>query len=259
MVRYLFDSTPKHSSFSIDHLLAPIDTVTEYMEYLIQQNTDHVSYQRNSIDDANDAQRKYLLRRDVKSLISRFVSKEYNSGPFKLFCDDLQPGNVIVDPETLEIVALIDLEWTYAAPYQFLFSPPPWLILERPNSWTSNGMASYNAKFLIFIKSLRDEEAKREKEGHLNFPEDQRMSTLMSRSMDDGKFWFEQLLRDAFNFDGDVVWPKIKSFLQAEELDSIGIPNKTDEADMVAFVNKKMEDLGQYLLDLRLLEEAAEN
>jgi hypothetical protein len=57
----------------------------------------------------------------------------------------------------------MDWEWTYAGPYQFLFSPPPWLILENPTSWTTSGESLYQTKFLLLLKSLEDEEVEREK------------------------------------------------------------------------------------------------
>lgn len=118
----------------LDHLSEPFQTVTEYVDSLVQQNATHLREQRNSIDDVDDARRKYFLRQQVKSLAPHFVSKNYDSGPFKLICDDFRPGNILVKEDTLEIVAVVDWEWTYASPYQFLFSPPSWLILENPTS-----------------------------------------------------------------------------------------------------------------------------
>ena len=86
----------------------PFQTVTEYLESLIQQNATHLREQRNSIDDIDDARRKYILRQRVKSLAPHFVSKNYDSGPFKLICDDFRPGNILVKEDTLEIIAVID-------------------------------------------------------------------------------------------------------------------------------------------------------
>ncbi|EPE35702.1 Protein kinase-like (PK-like) [Glarea lozoyensis ATCC 20868] len=117
-----------------DHLSKPFQSVTKYAGSLVQQNITHLREQRNSIDDADDARRKYLLRNRVKSLAPHFVAEKYDSGPFKLICDDFRPGNILVNEETLEIVSVIDWEWAYAGPYQFLYSPPSWLILENPTS-----------------------------------------------------------------------------------------------------------------------------
>jgi len=123
----------------------------------VQQNITHLVKQRNSIFDRDDARRKYTLRLQARGAIEQFVSVEHDSGPFKLICDDLKPGNIVVDPETLDIVALIDLGWTYAGRYQFLFSPPPWLMLEDPVMWNSDSVASYKARLTLFLKFLREE------------------------------------------------------------------------------------------------------
>jgi hypothetical protein len=175
-----------------------------------QQNITHLREQRNSVDDANDARCKYILRQRLKALTPYFVPKDYDSKSFKLLCDDFRPGNILINKDALKIVAVIDWEWTYAAPYQFLFSPPSWLILANPTSWTNRSEALYKAKFSIFLKSLEEEEAQREKEMAITVPADQRMSTLMRQSMEDGKFWFNELVRESFNFDEEVLWPIVR-------------------------------------------------
>jgi hypothetical protein len=147
---------------------------------------------------------------------------------------------------------VIDWEWTYAGPYQFLFSPPSWLILERPTSWTSSGEARYRAQLLVFLKSLEEEEAQREVEMGEEVPADQKMSTLMRQSMEDGKFWLNELIRESFNFDEEVLWPSIEPLLERYGLVELGIPG---ESEVQAFVRRKMADLDQYKLDLQALEE----
>ncbi|TAQ85057.1 hypothetical protein B7494_g6612 [Chlorociboria aeruginascens] len=112
------------------------------------ENIMHLRKQRNYIDDIDGARRKYSLHQRVKSLVPYFVSKNYDFGPFKLICDDFRPESLLVKEDTLEIVAVVDWEWTYAGPYQFLFSPPSWLILENPTSWISSSEARYQTKFL---------------------------------------------------------------------------------------------------------------
>jgi hypothetical protein len=123
---------------------------------MIQQKITHLSDQQHSIDDADDARRKYIIRQCVRRLWPYFVLTRYDASPFKLLCDDFRPGNILMQENPLEILALIDLEWTYAAPYQFLFSPPNWLILEEPTSWTASSEARFQAKFQLFLQSLED-------------------------------------------------------------------------------------------------------
>lgn len=215
------------------------------MTNLIQQNMKHLHGQRNSIDDAEDARNKYVLRHQMREAIPYFSANEVESGPFKLFCEDFRPGNVLVDEETLKIQAVIDWEWTYTAPRQFLYSPPPWLILERPTSWTEYGEEHYQKRLVTFLECLEAVEQKR------NLPEEQRMSTQMRQYAEDGTFWIVQLLQDAFNFDGEVFVRNIKKLLETRGLGDIGVP-RDDEIER--FVMMKMKDLDEYKQDLQALE-----
>jgi len=212
---------------------------------LVQQNITHLFEQRNSVDDIYDARRKYILRQRVKNLIPYFVAPEYDSGPFKLLCDDFHPGNILVNND-MEVVAVIDWEWTYAGPYQFVYSPPPWLILENPTSWTDRSEALYKAKFPLFLRALEEEEVRR----GTRLPPEHRMSGLMRRSVEDGKFWFNELIRESFNFDEDVLWPNIELLLQKSGLADVGIPSDQEVED---FVKRKMQDLETYNRDLQVL------
>jgi hypothetical protein len=87
-------------------VLEPFQTVTEYGDSLVQQNASHLREQRNSTDDVHDARRKYILRQRIQSLAPHFVSKDYDSGPFKLICDDFGPGNILVKEDTPPVSAL---------------------------------------------------------------------------------------------------------------------------------------------------------
>jgi len=157
-----------------------------------------------------------------------------------------------INSETLEIIGMLDVEWTYAGPYQFLYSPPSWLILQNPTSWTSSSEALYQQKFLVFLRSLEEEEVQQEIEMGSNVRSDEKLSYLMRQSMEDGKFWFNELLRESFNFDEEVLWPNIKLCLQDQQLEGFEIPNT---ADVEAFVQTKMEDLHQYKIQWQALEE----
>ena len=235
-----------------DHLSEPFQTVTAYFQSLVQQSIKHLREQKNSVDNADDARNKYVHRQRIQSIAPRFVSKKHNHGPYKLICDDMRPGNMKINLETSEIIGMLDVEWTYTGPYQFLYSPPSWLILSNPTSWTSSSEGLYQQKFLIFIKSLEKEEVEREIETGDKVQPDEKLSYLMRQSMQDGKFWFNELLRESFNFDEEVLWPNIKRFIQHPQLQELEIPN---DADVEAFVQTKMEDLHQYKIQWQALEE----
>lgn len=54
--------------------------------------------------------------------------------PFKLWCDDLRPANVLFK-ENMHIAGVVDWEFTYAAPTEFSYAPPWWLLIEKPEDW----------------------------------------------------------------------------------------------------------------------------
>ncbi|KAJ5096408.1 hypothetical protein NUU61_005764 [Penicillium alfredii] len=62
--------------------------------------------------------------------------RRHEHGPFKLFCDDFGPANVLTNSEhNYRIVGAIDREFSYCASAEFLYDPPSWLLLERPEYW----------------------------------------------------------------------------------------------------------------------------
>ena len=98
----------------------------------------HLCEQLNSVDNEKDAREKYLYWSVLDVLIPRFVPR-YDKGPFKLICDDFGRANMIVNSaEDLEIVAVIDWEWSYAGPLQLFWSPPRWLLIQTPNTWSES-------------------------------------------------------------------------------------------------------------------------
>ncbi|KAG9853863.1 hypothetical protein KCU98_g3725, partial [Aureobasidium melanogenum] len=235
-----------------DHNLPAFETTTEYMQNLVQQNMTHLYEQRNSIDDAADARRKFILRCRMMELVPYFVSANHDSGPFKLFCDDFRFGNVLMDETTLKFTGVIDWEWAYTAPYQFLFCPPSWLILERPTSWTKDEEEHYEEKLAIFLECLEEEENKRQSETLPELLRDHRMSSLVRKSFEDGTFWFMQLLQEAFAFDEEVLWLNLEKALCRRGLLEMGVPN---EKYIQEFVEKKVKDLERYNRDLQYLDD----
>jgi aminoglycoside phosphotransferase (APT) family kinase protein len=101
---------------------APFRTTRDYLDYQSSENLTHLRTQRNLASNAEDAKRRYIARHRFRQLIPKYCMD--NNGPFKLFCDDLQPSNMIADPETLKVIAVLDWEFTHAMPAQFSYDPP---------------------------------------------------------------------------------------------------------------------------------------
>ncbi|KAI5272897.1 hypothetical protein E4T47_03968 [Aureobasidium subglaciale] len=226
---------------------AAFDTAADYMNNLLEQNMKQLYEQRNSVDDAEDARRKFVLRRRMQALVPYFKPR-LDTGPFKLFCDDMHPRNVLIDEHTRQITAIIDWEWTYAAPREFSLTPPSWLVLEGPSGWTTSSEVAFGRQVSLFLQALEDVEQKRELTVPPKEPEEPPMSTIMRQNFEDGTFWFVQLLLESFNFDEEVIWPNLERVLQKRGLLEIGVPN---EEEIEAFVVKKMKDLDEYNQDLQ--------
>lgn len=72
----------------------------------------------------------------------------------------------------------------------------------------------------------------------------------MRQSLDDGTFWFAQLMQEAFNFDEEILWRNLERAVQERELLEVGVPS---EEDIEKFVETKLMELDQYNQDLRML------
>ncbi|CAH0016465.1 unnamed protein product [Clonostachys rhizophaga] len=77
-----------------------------------------------------------------------------------LYSEDLRPSNVLID-EKLKVVAVLDWEFAYAAPAQFSFDPPWWLLLKAPECYPGAYIPfskAYELRLETFLSVLREEE-----------------------------------------------------------------------------------------------------
>ncbi|KAJ5123909.1 phosphotransferase enzyme family protein [Penicillium bovifimosum] len=150
-----FSNIP-HSVFGQQHF----STAADYFEELAQQHFYHLEFQRNdAIADRADCRKKYVARCLFRKL-SREVSKAHCSGPFRLYCDDLHPDNVLVDASKLVVSGVVDWEFTYAAPVEFTYAAPWWLLLQRPENWDDDleqFLARFMPRFLRYFRIARQE------------------------------------------------------------------------------------------------------
>ncbi|KFY95513.1 hypothetical protein V500_02740 [Pseudogymnoascus sp. VKM F-4518 (FW-2643)] len=234
-------------------------SAADYLLDIAEQNIIHLEKQRNSIDSAADARRKYTARHLFRAAVPSFVSRRYNQGPFKLFCDDFRPGNILVD-DSFKITGIIDWEWCYAAPFQFAYSPPRWLLLKEPAYWNYNSdndlLGTYLSKFDIFLRTLEEQEYHRK--GVTGHSTDPSLSSLMRRSIADNTFWFHEAARDSFALDR-IYWSRLDSFFSGPVRDQDEISDSVCQADihkgLNAFIDREMEHLRQYKLELSIEEE----
>jgi hypothetical protein len=220
---------------------AQFASVKEYFQNLANEHLIHLRTQRNLTDDPEDAQKRFIARHRFKQLIPQYCIED--TGPFKPFCDDLQPSNILADPKTLQIIAVLDFEFTNAMPAQFAYDPPWWLLLLGPDMWLERRtmdefLNRYEPRMEQFLRALERVEAKSGSRGkQAGGP---RLSTLMRDSWRTGRFWFDYGIRKSFDVDA-VYWAALHD-------GSPGIESLDDEAraEMESIRQTKMEQLKAY-------------
>ncbi|EEP77854.1 predicted protein [Uncinocarpus reesii 1704] len=226
----------------------------EYFECLAELHIVHLTSQRNSIFDSRDCREKFAARGLLKNIISVFIEEKEANGPFKIFCDGFGPGNFLINPETLEITGVIDWEFTYAAPPQFLASAPEWLLLQRPAEWIRDRgfdsfMEAYLPKLELFLGCLERQEAERGISGT-----GEALSARMRQSMDDRTFWFNIAIRDGWSLDW-IYWNMIDNYVfgpsgmteRVARVSARGV-----DGDLEEYVRAKIERLEDYNVEFRL-------
>lgn len=176
----------------------PFTSTSEYFRNLADVHLIHLETQRNVTANPEDARRHYTARH----LFTRLAAGHYTheNGPFKLFCDDLRPANILVD-KNLQITAVLDLEFTNAMPPQFAYDPPWWLLLVGAEMWLERGNAMedfvrlYAPRMEQFLRAMEQAEAGRKEDGAPC------LSSLMRDSWNSGQFWFNLAARKSLDVD----------------------------------------------------------
>ena len=184
---------------------ATFETVSSYIKALAQLNIQHLLYQRNdAIQSADDCRRKYIARQLFYKLARDKELSLQENGPFKLWCDDFRPANVLLDKD-MHIAGIVDWEFTYAAPVEFSHAPPWWLLIEKPEYW-SKGIDDWTRVFdrrlKTFLAAMRRCEDMADQHGQ------PRLSDQMQRSWKSGDFWVVYAILHSFAFDA-IYWQKI--------------------------------------------------
>jgi hypothetical protein len=234
----------------LDMLHGPFLTATEYFVSLAEIHIQHLRIQKNNaVNNELDCREKYVARCLFRS-ITRNFSTTYNNGPFSLFCDDLRPSNVIVDPN-LHVKGVIDWEFCYAAPVEFTHCSPWWLLLAHPDDWIGgldDFLMQYMPRHSIFLDVLRECENEMAKNGGII---DHSLSDHMEQSMRNGDFWVCLAARSSFAFD-DIYWKFIDwryygDFTSLE--DRIALLSEDERAELDGFFKKKTEQAAERELD----------
>lgn len=133
--------------------------------------------QRDAVDSEEGCQKKYTASCLFLN-VAKNLCAEHPQGPFRLYCDDVRPSNVMIDLETFRVSGVIDWEFAYAAPAEFTYVAPWWLLLQSPEDWDSDldqFLLRYTPKLRASLEVLGDCEDKLVEKHVLSEP--QRLST----------------------------------------------------------------------------------
>ncbi|KAK7511539.1 kinase-like domain-containing protein [Phyllosticta citriasiana] len=257
-------------------------TVDQYFTALLDEHMHQLQTQRNaaeiirkkegSEDDmemcAEDFRKKFLARHFFRNTILPKFPASPDLPAAALFCDDLSPGNVLVDDD-FNIVAAIDWEFSYAAPYQYTCSPPHWLLINNPGDWMwehgiTNFLDTYRPRFETFLKILRqleEEDKAKDDTADSVSKSDQssnrpRLSTLMQQSWDDGTFWLVEAVKRSGDID-QVYWDCLDERFHGNRVSALKREKLLDEEtrrEMELLVEKKLEDLRLYNAELEVFQ-----
>lgn len=222
---------------------APFNTASDFFESIARQRLLHLEAQRNIAKDESNVIRRFTARHLFKQLIPRYTIDD--AGPFRLFCDDMRPSNILIDPSTFRISAILDFEFTNSMPAQFVYDPPWWLLLRGPDVWIDRDnldefIARYVPRMEQFLRALEKVEQKSMKNGDKNMTTS--LSTRMRESWASGRFWFNYAARTCLDMD-EVYWHVLHDKCFPDNSSHI------DEATMKGLdplIERKMEHLRAY-------------
>ncbi|KAG7287090.1 hypothetical protein NEMBOFW57_006593 [Staphylotrichum longicolle] len=218
-------------------------------EQEIDMHLQQLSFQRNNaIESADDCREKYIAGQLFRKLAAegRLADPEFERGPFKLWCDDFRPANVLADKDE-KIAAVIKWEFTYSAPTDFSLGPPWWLLLQAPDDWRAgldDWVAHYEPRLQIFLRALEKKEEWLIEQGRLS--ETGRLSTRMRKSWQTGHFWVVYAARRSWAFDG-IYWKFLdERFFGKNEtggfMDRLALLPREQREAMEGFVARKLKE-----------------
>lgn len=135
----------------------------------------------------------------------RFPASD-GSRSFRLWCDDFRPTNALLNrAEDDKLAAIIDWEFTYAAPAQFVLDPPLWLLFETPEMWKPGDVDEWSKAYAPPLESWLKAMEDQEEDDGAAFLEGLPLSAYMRESWETGRFWVNYAARKSWAFDA-VFW-----------------------------------------------------
>lgn len=234
------------AGFPADHFTnaVPFVRASDYFSERARCLQRNLETHRNvGFEDKNTTWERYVARRCFAKLIPTYGTVD-DPGPFRLFCDDLRPSNMLADPKTMRITALLDFEFTNAMPAQYAYDLPWWLILGHPAIMISEGKQEFldlfeprKEQFIRAVERVEDASSPPLPAGA------PRLSGRMRDSWDTGRFWFNLAARSSFDVD-EIYWKFLHEEGRGEAMLDEEILAGKDE-----FLKRKKDHFEAYLAE----------
>ncbi|KDN71959.1 putative phosphotransferase [Colletotrichum sublineola] len=257
-------------------------TADEWYVALAEMQIATLLFQHNDIvSSEDDCRTKYVARQLFRKLVKQghlsnfgFAEDDWSAlskharayqlpmpdgaGSFRLWCDDLRPANVVINDDN-SVLGVIDWEFAYAAPTQFILDSPWWLLLDKPEAWDGGieeWTSIYKVRLRAWLRALEEAEEELEPGSFLL------LSAYMRESWETGRFWLDYAAMSSWAFD-TVYWKYLderffgeRSFgeggegLQAGELwkTRVHLLSEEERAAMEPLVQIKMEESKERVL-----------
>lgn len=247
-------------------------TASGWYAVLAEMQIATLVFQHNDVvTSEDDCRTKYVSRQLFRRLATQgklatfgFAEDDWSASPcgtlhapdgeglFRVWSDDFRPANVMVDEDD-RVLGVIDWEFAYVAPTQFVLDPPWWLLLDQPEMW-EGGIDEWTKLYATRLQtwlSAMEEAEKDLKVGAL------RLSGYMRESWATGRFWLNYAARKSWAFDA-IYWKFLdESFFgdregdgSVEELWKTRVQLLSDEerAMMETLVEEKMGETKEKVL-----------
>ncbi|KAI5460752.1 phosphotransferase [Mariannaea sp. PMI_226] len=254
-------------------------TADEWYTALAEMHIAQLIFQHNDlVTTEDDCRNKYVARQIFRRLakqgrLSTFGFAEDNwsaqsskipastlcpapptSSLFRLWGDDFRAGNILLN-DSDEIAALIDWEYTYVGPTQFILDPPWWLLLETAEMWSAgidDWKKTYEIRLKTWLSAMETAEAdmagpSRAEPGTLPAP----LSRYMRESWETGRFYLSYGARKSWAFDA-MYWKFLderffgdrESGVMKNDLwkTRVHLLNEKERVGMEPFVERKMAE-----------------
>ncbi|GJC99508.1 phosphotransferase [Colletotrichum higginsianum] len=172
------------------------------------------------------------------------------SHSFRLWGDDFRAGNILLN-DSDDIAALIDWEYTYVGPTQFILDPPWWLLIETAEMWSAgidDWRETYDMRLNTWLSAMKKAEANMAGPSPLPAP----LSTYMRESWETGRFFLSYGARKSWAFDA-MYWRFLDERFFGGRQDGVfkdelwktrvHLLSEEERAAMDPFVKRKMAEL----------------